>query len=451
MAQFIIDPPAAHGTKQAFIMQTFLHSGIEEIWVACGTKWGKTISASAAIVNGVFAKERAILRWVAPYFSQSKIGWSYVKTILPPPPHVKLNYSGLQASVPHNGSCIQFFHAQNPVSLEGHGIAGYVFDEAAKMKADVYASAKTTVTVTRGPMLFISTPLGKNWFHKKCMEAADEMARAKHEGRLPKKIFITAPTSDNPHVPREAIESARRNLSARLFRQYYLAEFEDEGDVFPEYRKCIWTDELDMYGDSQKWFASGVDEMNVVIGADWAKTVDYCAFIAIDLESRKVVGFQRFHRQAYTEAIRSLVLFSRKFKTCEAVYHDKTGVGMAIDDQLSYTDLNYKGVVFTNASKSEMVNRLITAFEQRAVLIPNWPLLLAELDSFEVQTSSVGLLKYGASTGHDDSVCALLLAHMALLDYATRLSDIAYIEDLQPQPLSELERLYQGLDDDEDD
>lgn len=448
--QFIIDPPAAHGPKQRLIMQTFLQPGVEEIWLACGTKWGKTISASAAIVNGVFSKPRSIFRWVAPYYSQSKIGWSYVKTILPPPPHVRLNHAGLQASVPSNGSAIQFYHAQNPVSLEGYGIAGYVFDEAAKMKEDVYSSAKTTVTVTRGPMLFISTPLGKNWFHKKCMEAADEMDRAKHEGRTPKKLFITAPTADNPHVPREAIESARRNLSARLFRQYYLAAFEDTGDVFPEYRQCVWTDELDLYGDSQKWLASGAREMSVVVGADWAKTVDYCVFTAIDLESRKVVGVQRFHRQAYTESIRSLVLFTRNFKSCEVVYHDKTGVGMAIDDQLAYTDLNYKGITFTNASKSEMVNRLVTAFEQQAVFIPNWKLLLNELDAFEVQVSSVGLLKYAASSGHDDSVCSLLLAHSALLDYATTLSDIQYLEDLQPQPLSELSRLYQGLDDDDD-
>lgn len=450
MPHYIIDPPAPHGQKQALIMQALLQPGVEEIWLACGTKWGKTISASAAIVNGVFTKPRAIYRWVAPYYSQSKIGWAYVKTILPPPPHVKLNYAGLQASVPSNGSAIHFYHAQNPVALEGYGIAGYVFDEAAKMKEDVYSSAKTTVTVTRGPMLFISTPLGKNWFHKKCVEAREEMERARYEGRTPKKIFITAPTSDNPHVPRESIESARRNLSARLFRQYYLAEFEDDGDVFPEYRQCIWTDELDLYGDSQKWTASGASEMSVVVGADWAKTVDYCVFTAIDLATRKVVGVQRFHRQAYTEAIRALVLFTRQFKRCEVVYHDKTGVGMAIDDQLAYTDLNYKGITFTNASKSEMVNRLITAFEQQAVFIPRWNLLISELDSFEVQVSSVGLLKYGASSGHDDSVCSLLLAHTALLDYATTLSDIQYLEDLQPQPLSSLERLYQGLDDDDD-
>lgn len=432
-------------------MQAFLHPGVEEIYVACGTKWGKTISASTAIVAGMVAKPRSVFRWVAPIYTQSKIGLAYCKTILPPPPHVSLNLSEMEIKLPSTNAMIQFYHAQNPVSLEGYGINGYVFDESAKIKEDAYASAKTTVTVTKGTMMFVSTPYGKNWFYRKCMDAADEMARAKYEGRIPKQIFITAPTADNPHVPRESIEAARKALAPRLFRQFFEASFEDEGSVFTSYRQCVYTPELDLYGDDQAWFDDSSKKSTVVIGADWAKTLDYCVFIAVDLETRKIVGFQRFHKQPYTEAIRRLVLFSRKFGGCDAVYHDKTGVGMAIDDQLAYTDLNYRGITFTNASKAEMVNRLITAFEQRSILIPAWPTLLSELEGFEVHSSEIGTLRYAASgNGHDDAVCALLLAHSALMDYAERQNDLQFLEDIKPQALSELETLYQRLSDDDD-
>lgn len=450
-ASFIIDPPAPHGRKQKLIMQAFMTPGIEEIWVACGTKWGKTVSASTALATAAIQKPRATLRWCAPIYVQCKIGFNYVRTILPPPPHVKLNNSGLTISIPEMDSMIQFYHTQNPVSLEGYGIAGYVFDEAAKMKEDAYGSAKTTVTMTLGPMVFISTPYGKNWFYRRCMDAKEEMMRARHEGRMPKKIFITAPTGDNPHVPRESIEAAKRSMSARLFRQFYLASFEDEGSVFTEYRQCVYTPELDIYGDDQFWMADNAKALDVVIGADWAKTNDYCVFTAIDVESRQVVGVQRFHKQPYTEAIRRLIKFTRKFKSVLACYHDKTGVGMAIDDQLAYTNLNYVGITFTNASKAEMVNRLMTAFEQRSILIPQWPTLLYELEAFEVQSSQIGLLRYAAAGGaHDDTVCSLLLAHAALLDYSERQTDLDYLEDLKPQALSELEQLYQGHDDDDD-
>jgi len=447
----IIQPPDPHCSKQALIMQAFMHPGIEEIWVACGTKFGKTIAAAAAISSAVIQKPRSTFRWCAPIYTQAKIGLNYCRQILPPPPHVAINNSGLEIKIPAIDSLVQFYHTQNPVSLEGYGISGYVMDEAAKMKEDVYQSAKTTVTVTRGTMLFISTPYGKNWFYRKCCEASEEMARARHEGRLPKKIFITAPTSANPFVPREAIVSAKASLSGRSYRQYFEAAFEDDGSVFTGYRQCAYTHELDIYGDEQFWLGEGARDSEVVVGADWAKTMDYCVFIAIDIQTRRVVGFQRFHKQPYTEAIRRLIKFTRKFKSTAAVYHDKTGVGMAIDDQLAFTDLNYVGITFTNASKSEMVNRLITAFEQQSLHIPTWPTLLSELEAFEVTASQIGLLRYGAAGGgHDDAVCSLMLAHSALMDYAERQTDLEYLEDLKPSALTELELMYQGLTDDDD-
>lgn len=430
-------------------MQAYMHPGIEEIWVACGTKFGKTLGAATAQCLGVMAKPKQIFRWVAPIYTQSKIGYNYCRQILPPHPITKGNTSSLELSIPSLDSMIQFYHAQNPESLEGYGINGYVFDEAAKIKEAAYYAAKTTVTVTRGPMLFTSTPFGKNWFYRKCMEAREEMARAKFEKRIPKKIFIRARTMDNPAVPRESIEAARKSLSARLFRQYFEAAFEDEGTVFTDYRKCLYTKELDVYGDDQIWFADDCAKSNVVVGADWAKTQDYCVFFAIDIEKRRVVGFQRFHRQPYTESIRRLVRFCRKFKFTEVVYHDKTGVGQAIDDQLGYTDLNYRGVNFTNTSKAEMVNRLITSFEQRYLLIPTWPTLISELEAFEVQQTLSGNLRYAAAgEGHDDAVCSLLLAHAAMIDYSDRQDDIEFLDDLKPRSLSPLERYYSELADD---
>lgn len=448
---FILDPPKPHSPKQAMIMQAFMHKGVEEIWVACGTKFGKTLAAATAQSLGVISKPKSIFRWVAPIYTQSKIGYAYCRQILPPGPHTKLNSSSLEIMIPNIDSMIQFYHAQNPESLEGYGISGYVFDEAAKIKEGAYYAAKTTVTVTRGPMLFCSTPWGKNWFYKKCLDAREEMLRAKHENRTPKQIFIRASTMDNPNVPRESIEAARKSLSARLFRQYFEASFEDEGSVFTDYRKCIYTPELKVYGDDQFWLQDEAAKARVVVGVDWAKTVDYCVFVAIDMDTRRVVGFQRFHKQPYTESIKRLVKFCRKFKQVDAVYHDKTGVGQAIDDQLGYTDLPYHGVNFTNSSKAEMVNKLITSFEQAYLLIPAWPTLEAELELFEVQQTQTGNLRYAAAgDGHDDTVCALLLAHAALIDYADRQYDLTYLEDLRPRSLSALEAYYNGLIDDND-
>jgi hypothetical protein len=342
---------------------------------------------------------------------------------------------------------IQFFHAQNPVSLEGYAINGYIFDEAAKMREETYSSAKTTTTVTRGPMVFISTPWGKNWFYRRCMEAREEMMRARHEDRMPTKLFITARTEDNPHVPRESIELARKSLSARLFRQFFLAEFEDDGGVFTGFRECINTDYIEVFGDFVQWYGNNAGQSKVVIGADWAKTVDYTVFVALDTTTRAVVGFMRFHKKPYTEAIKNLVRFSKSFGEVLCIYHDKTGVGMAIDDQLAYTSLPFTGIVFSNSSKSQMVTNLMTAFEQKQIFIPRWETLLSELDSFEVTTGAMGTMHYAAAQGgHDDTIAALMLANAALGYYGNIDFSVNFTDDKQA-PLSDLERYYQDLED----
>ena len=170
----------------------------------------------------------------------------------------------------------------------------------------------------------------------------------------------------------------------------------------------------------------------------------------------RVVGFERFHRKTYTEAIRNLVRFSRKFKNVEVVYHDKTGVGVAIDDQLAYTDLPYQGINFTNQSKSEMVNRLMTAFEQKLIIMPRWNILQSELESFEVIVNATGSMSYNAAEGgHDDTVCALMLANQAALQYGERELEIRFLEDLPAdkriaQP-STIEEYYNNIIEDDND
>lgn len=441
-----LKPPVAHSPKQQFIMQALVSREVNEIWVACGTKFGKSISAAVSISAAAWQGHNQIYRWVAPIYTQSKIGLNYCQKIFPAN-EVAINNSQMQITLPHNDTMIQFYHAQNPVSLEGYGIHGYVFDETAKMKEDAYASAKTTTTVTGGPMLFTSTPWGKNWFYRRCMEAREEMLRAHHEGRLPRKIFITARTEDNPHVPRETIETARRELPARLFRQFFLAEFEDNGGVFTGFRDCIYTEHIDVFGDFTQWVHPDSVGSKVVIGADWAKAVDYTVFIAVDVDTRKVVGFMRFHKKPYTEAIKNLVRFAKNFKEVLSIYHDKTGVGMAIDDQLAFTGLPFMGIVFSNSSKSQMVTNLMTAFEQKQIFIPLWQTMITEIESFEVTVGSMGMMHYAAAQGgHDDTIAALMLANSALGYYGNISFEVSYADEV-PGKMSALERYYQDFED----
>jgi len=450
-------------------MEALVMSGLSELWVACGTKFGKTFAAAAAISTRQMTGHGLLGRWVAPIYAQTKIGFKYCKKIVPPPPHTRIDNHDLSLTLTALDSRVEFKSGKYPEDLEGEGIhGGYVLDECAKMQEQVYNSARTTVTVTRAPMLNISTPRGKNWFYSKCMAAKDEMEWATKRGLPPAKMFITAASTDNPLVSAEAVEEARRSMPDRLFRQYYLAEFVDDGSVFLGYRDCLFGEELELHGPTQRWFDPAYDGGTVVIGADWAKTQDYTVFTAFDIVTRRLVGFERFHKTPYTEAIRKLVLFARKFKDVMVVKHDKTGLGGVIDDQLSYTELPYDGVTFTNAWKTNAVTALITSVEHKMVGLPRWPEMIDEFESYEVTTSAAGNLSYSAVPGkHDDIVSSLLLSHEALLQYSDTGADIKFMEDMKnpdgktgdgktvgkdgkPQQVNPIEEFYRAIEDDDD-
>lgn len=409
-------------------MNAFFIPGLLEMWVACGSKYGKTYAASGAISLAFPLYEQCLWRWVAPIYTQSKIGFKYCKRMLPPEPYVKANESALSLNMKHVDSQIQFFHGQHAESLEGEATRGTVLDEAAKMVEDVYTSSKTTTTVTRGPMLIISTPRGKNWFYKKCMEAKQEMLRARAEGRRPTKIFIHAPTSSNPAADPAIIQDARRSMPLRLYRQYYEADFVSDGSVFDNVGSCFSTDFIEFDTQDQfTWYHPEAKKLNVVIGVDWARNVDYTIFTAWCPDRREMVGIWRMRKQPYPSQINRLKTFAASFNDCMTVWHDKTGVGVALDDMLAQSELPYRGFTFTNASKNEFMVKLMVSFEQASIKIPQIDHIIDELNDIEVTASLTGLPRYAAIEGStDDIVMSMGLGHAAMLEYCDR--DFSIIE-----------------------
>lgn len=417
-----IELPPPHSQIQKVIMESFLDpDGPDEVFVSCGTKFGKTMACSVALGAALPRFPMTQWRWVAPYYSQAVIGYDNLKNILPKQ-FVKCRKSNMSIEVPTIDTICKFVHAQNAEQLEGHQIHGYIIDEAAKVTEQVYYSARTTVTRTRsagmGKFLIPSTPLGRNWFFRLCMEAKNEMELAALNNRKPRQVFFTAPTASNPFISPTVIEDAKVRLPERLFRQYYLAEWLDDSSTFTNVVECMFGEPFMMKpGKYSLWLDSGHADANVVIGADWArgreKSADSTVFTAINYEASppRVVGIMKLKGLNYTEQMIHLVRFSRNFEETHKVCHDKTGVGVAIDDQLELTGLVYEGQHFSLQSKSEMVCNIITAFEQKRLMIPHCADLKSELDSYQMEVTDDGKMKFGAAPGtHDDMVTSLMLA-----------------------------------------
>jgi phage FluMu gp28-like protein len=273
-------------------------------------------------------------------------------------------------------------------------------------------------------------------------------------------LYLAAKTEDNPYVPRQSIDDARRKLPDRLFRQYYLAEFIDDAAVFMGFRNCIEDgDPIFAYeGSNQRWIDPEAGKKEVVIGADWGKLHDYTVFGAFDYTKspKKLVGVQRFNGISYIEAIKELYYFAREFKRVGLLLHDQTGVGQGVDDMLAQLNLPVQGVTFTNKSKSEMVNQLILGFQKEELSLPNWPQMIKELDAYEVITTPLGNYRYSAPEGsgiHDDIVSMLLLAYSAALEYGGDFS-IRFLEDLGDDLKSgklNLDKWYKDIIEEEND
>jgi hypothetical protein len=71
--------------------------------------------------------------------------------------------------------------------------------------------------------------------------------------------------------------------------------------------------------------------------------------------------------------------------------------------------------VTTNALKTEIVSRLVLAFEQGNIKMPDDEVLLGELEAFECTPLAGGQFRYSAPAGmHDDLVLALSIAWAGL-------------------------------------
>jgi hypothetical protein len=157
---------------------------------------------------------------------------------------------------------------------------------------------------------------------------------------------------------------------------------------------------------------------------------------------------ERFNQLDWPIQKERIVTFARKWRG--RVILDATGIGDPIYDDLKRVLPDIEPFKLTTGSKTELVQRLVVAVEQRQVSWPagasvqcsvfgvqgrdttakdtkgreggdvsrggaeaqRWEILTAEMKRFEYEISPAGGISYGAPAGyHDDCVMALALAN----------------------------------------
>jgi len=187
--------------------------------VIAGRRFGKTHLAIRELCYHARIPDREVW-YVAPTYKMSKnIVWKKLKAkLLDLKWAKKVNETELSILL-KNGTTIALKGADNADSLRGVGLDYLILDEFADIDPSAWFEVlRPTLADKQGKALFIGTPKGiANWSY-------DMYQNELRDSTSWKSFQFT--TIDGGNVKPEEIESAKKDLDERTFRQEFMATFE---------------------------------------------------------------------------------------------------------------------------------------------------------------------------------------------------------------------------------
>lgn len=206
------------------------------------------------------------LSWyIAPTRSQGKgIAWDQLKERLGSLNWIaKTNESELTITLV-NGSEIAIKSADAFDRMRGFSVSGIaVFDEFADMDPEVWTAVRPTLSDRNGHALFIGTPKGgrSSWAYDIYTNGVNN---------LEDWCSFSYTTIDGGNVTAAEIEAARRDMPERMFRQEYLATWEESaGQIYYAFNREHNVKQL-----------TQVDTSTLYIGTDF-NVSPLCAVVAV--------------------------------------------------------------------------------------------------------------------------------------------------------------------------
>lgn len=191
-----------------------------------GRRVGKTIMCIQEMVRHCLEQPNRNAFWVAPTFRDAReIGFEeFLLHFDELEPAIASVHSTHLKVTFRNGSTIYFKGSDNPDSLRGRGLTLAIMDEAAFCKDLVWPQIiRPALSDRRGKAVLISTPNGFNWF-KDIYDGGAQWTK------------YYWPTSFNPLITPDELESVKAEISEIDYKQEYLAEFITKaGRVYPDF------------------------------------------------------------------------------------------------------------------------------------------------------------------------------------------------------------------------
>lgn len=347
--------------------------------LSCGRRWGK----SALSVN--LLCETALEAYPAGYFAPTYklLDGTFNECLSALEPVIKRK-NDHQFIELITGGKIEFWSLENELAGRSRKYKRAIIDEAAFAK-ELWIrwteSIRATLSDYKGDAWFLSTPKGKNDFHKLFMRGKS----GEHNW-----MSWQMSTYSNPFIDPLEIDDAKKDLPELAFSQEYLAEF-NENVANPFGQAYI----------SQCTYPLS-NQPAVCYGIDLAKSYDWSVIIGLD-KNGSVCHFDRWQSDWRTTTRKILDLP----KGLIAI--DSTGVGDPIGEDITRVRSGVELFKFTSHTKQQIMEGLAVAIQSRLITFPQGA-ITDELSNFEYEFTRSGV-KYSAPTGlHDDCVCALALA-----------------------------------------
>lgn len=229
--------------------------------VVCnGRRWGKTTLSILEMLAKAFAKDNQYIAYIAPTYQQARdIAWQELKKAsLAVQDSINESRLEIKIKTQHGGNSSLWLRGWESIeTLRGQHFDFVVIDEVASMRnfwLNWQEVIRPTLTDTRGEALFISTPKGFNHFYDLFnLEATDIDYKSFH--------FTSY---DNPFIPKDELDKARKELTEDRFAQEYLADFrKTQGLVYKEFSR-----EKHLFDD----LSSVPSRVERLIGIDWGYT-----------------------------------------------------------------------------------------------------------------------------------------------------------------------------------
>jgi hypothetical protein len=385
-----------------------LHAGQKQILrtarrfntVACGRRFGKSTMALAVAACGSPGAPGGLLQgypvgWFAPSYKLLDEAWRTAKRFLR---GYIAKVDGQQKRLELvNGAAFDFWTLEDPDAGRSRKYAIAIIDEAAmarNLQEAWQQSIRATLADYRGAAWFLSTPKGRNFFHQLHLLGDSTADWQAHH----------APTSANPFIDADEIESARLSLPERVFAQEYLAQFiEDGAGVFRGVDKT----------PIAPWLDRGLAGNSYTIGVDWGRHEDFTVLVVID-NLLRVVHIDRFTGIGYELQTSRLIALWERFNRCP-VLAESNSMGGPLIERLQRQRIPVRAFYTSNSSKASAIEALSLAIENGQLALPDdarVQFLRNELLAYESERLPGGQLRYSAPPGqHDDGVMALAIAY----------------------------------------